>query len=568
MSIQGSYTVGELVADCLLYNGVQTVFGIISVHNLPIMDGIAKRKGLRMVMTRGETGAAHMADGYARVSGRLGAVVSSTGPGAANTVPGLVEAQFANTPMLHITGQTLTAYIDRDQGTVHDMPDQLAMLKSVSKAAFRIRSVQEALPVLKQAILVATTAPCGPVSIEIPIDIQRAQAHRRYAPEEFRAPQPPIQHPEEAELDHLAKIVLQAKRPMLRVGRGGLKAAAEISALVEMGFGLITSWGGRGVVSEAHPLNFGSLNGVGTPDVEALYEHVDLMLVVGSRIRNAETLDMKVKMPSNLVQIDIEPRADGRTYPSQYFVCGDSAQVLAGLVERIQGRMKIDSEFVDRLKAVKDQARTEFARTLGPYEHFSEQLRAAMPDDAVFARDITLSNSTWGYRLFPMYSPRENIYPASSGLGQGVQLAMGAALGASGSKVVALTGDGGFFFNLAELWTAIQERLDVVFIVMNDDGYGVIKHMQAAMFEGRHQFVDLLGANLMELAKLAGMPAWRVTQADQFGAMVQHALETDGPTLVEVDMSAIGAFPPYYPHSAMIESSRMLQGRHVATGAA
>ncbi len=568
MSIQGSYTVGELVADCLLYNGVQTVFGIISVHNLPIMDGIAKRKGLRMVMTRGETGAAHMADGYARVSGRLGAVVSSTGPGAANTVPGLVEAQFANTPMLHITGQTLTAYIDRDQGTVHDMPDQLAMLKSVSKAAFRIRSVQEALPVLKQAILVATTAPCGPVSVEIPIDIQRAQAHRRYAPEEFRAPQPPIQHPEEAELDHLAKIVLQAKRPMLRVGRGGLKAAAEISALVEMGFGLITSWGGRGVVSEAHPLNFGSLNGVGTPDVEALYEHVDLMLVVGSRIRSAETLDMKVKMPSNLVQIDIEPRADGRTYPSQYFVCGDSAQVLAGLVERIQGRMKIDSEFVDRLKAVKDQARTEFARTLGPYEHFSEQLRAAMPDDAVFARDITLSNSTWGYRLFPMYSPRENIYPASSGLGQGVQLAMGAALGASGSKVVALTGDGGFFFNLAELWTAIQERLDVVFIVMNDNGYGVIKHMQAAMFEGRHQFVDLLGANLMELAKLAGMPAWRVTQADQFGAMVQHALETDGPTLVEVDMSAIGAFPPYYPHSAMIESSRMLQGRHVATGAA
>src|SRR5690606_8721309 len=106
------------------------------------------------------------------------------------------------------------------------------------------------------------------------------------------------------------------------------------------------------------------------------------------------------------------------------------------------------------------------------------------------------------------------------------------------------------------------------FIVMNDNGYGVIKHMQAAMFEGRHQFVDLLGANLMELAKLAGTPAWRVTQADQFGAMVQHALDTDGPTLVEVDMSAIGAFPPYYPHSAMIESSRMLQGRHVATGAA
>ena len=145
-----------------------------------------------------------------------------------------------------------------------------------------------------------------------------------------------------------------------------------------------------------------------------------------------------------------------------------------------------------------------------------------------------------------------------------MQLAIGSALGA-GSKVVALTGDGGFFFNLAELWTAVQEKLEIVFIVMNDRGYGVIKHMQAAMFEGRHQFVDLVGADLMELAKLAGMPGWRVTRADQFGAVVESALQTRGPALVEVDMTSVGPFPPYYPHSEMIAKSQRNASQAVAT---
>ncbi|MBY4596921.1 thiamine pyrophosphate-binding protein [Ottowia caeni] len=565
MSAPNTYTVGELVADCLYFNGVRTVFGMISVHNLPIMDGIAKRRELRMVMTRGETGAAHMADGCARVGKRLGAVVTSTGPGASNAVPGLVEARFANTPLLHITGQTLTQYVDRNQGTVHDIPDQLGMLRSVSKAAFRIRSVQEALPILKQAILLANTAPCGPVSVEIPIDIQRSQAHRRYAEHEFRAPQPQLQQPVDTDLDRLAELVLNAKRPMLRIGRGALGATAEVSELLEMGFGLTTSWGGRGVVSEEHPQNLGSLNGVGIPIVEALYEEVDLMLVVGSGIRSAETLDMKVKLPARLVQIDIEPQADGRTYPTQHFICGEAAAALSGLIHRIKGRMNVDQSFVQKFKQVKIEARAEFAKSLGPYETFSAQLREAMPKDVIFARDITLSNSTWGYRLFPMHSPRENVYPASSGLGQGVQLAIGSALEA-GSKVVTLTGDGGFFFNLAELWTAVQEKLEIVFIVMNDSGYGVIKHMQTAMFEGRHQFVDLAGPDLMGLAKLAGMPGWRVTEADKFGATVAQAMQVKGPSIVEVDMHAVGAFPPYYPHSEMIAKSQHSSATRVQSG--
>ncbi|RYJ01905.1 MAG: hypothetical protein EON47_09240, partial [Acetobacteraceae bacterium] len=172
------YNVGDLVAEFLSRIGVTTCFGIVSVHNIPMLDGIGRRNAIRYVMARGEMGGGHMADAYARVSGHLGVMFSSTGPGAANTVPGLVEAQFAGSPMLHITGQTPTKFIDRDMGTVHDVPGQTAMLEAVSKAAFRVRSAQEALGILTQAATLALTPPMGPVSVEIPIDIQRTAIPR------------------------------------------------------------------------------------------------------------------------------------------------------------------------------------------------------------------------------------------------------------------------------------------------------------------------------------------------------------------------------------------------------
>ena len=167
------YCVADLVADFLAACKAPTVFGVASVHNLPILDAIGRRNAIRFIMARGEMGAAHMADGFARASGGLGVVISSTGPGAANAVGGLVEARIAGTPVLHIASQTLTRLIDRETGAVHDAPDQTSMLKSVSKSSYRIRSPQQALGVLTRAAAEALTPPTGPVSVEIPIDLQR-----------------------------------------------------------------------------------------------------------------------------------------------------------------------------------------------------------------------------------------------------------------------------------------------------------------------------------------------------------------------------------------------------------
>jgi acetolactate synthase-1/2/3 large subunit len=546
------YNVGDLVAEFLTACNVDTVFGIVSVHNIPMLDAIGRRNAIRFIMARGELGGAHMADGYARVTGKLGVLFSSTGPGAANAVGGLIEAQFAGSPVLHITGHTATKFADRATGTVHDPVDQLGMMQSVSKAAYRVRSAQQALGVLTRAAVDALSAPTGPVSVEIPIDIQRTPIPRPALLDTFVLPLPPPLPPAPAVLDELAARVKQARRPMLWMGAGALGAGEAARKLLDLGFGMVSSWAGRGAVPEDHPMNLAGLHGNGMPAIQAFYRDVDLMLVVGSRLRGQETGDFNVKLPDNLIQIDIDPLANGRSYANQFFVCGDSRLVLQGLLERLQGGLHVDPGFGAAFRNLRDTARTEFAGTLGPYATFSDQLRKVMPRDAIWVRDITQSHTTWGNRLFPLYGTRCNVYPVGAGIGQGLQLGIGAAAGANGRKTVVMTGDGGFFLNMGELWTAVQDKLDMVVIVMNDRGYGVIKRIQDSLQDGRRFYADLLGPDLGRLADVAGIPFFKVTRGNAFGETVAKALAITGPSMVEVDMHEVGELPAYFPFNKRV----------------
>lgn len=537
--------VGDLVAEFLQANGVTDAFGVVSVHNIPMLDAIGRRNAIRFVMSRGEAGAGHMADAYARVTGGLGVMFTSTGPGAANACGALVEARFAGAPVLHLTGQTATGNIDKGQGTVHDVPDQLGMLKSVSKAAFRIRTAESALGVLRQAATEALSPPTGPVSVEVPIDVQRTLVDRPH-PSSLIVTPAPAMAPDAAALDALAEMLIAAKRPMLWCGCGAKRGGAGVKRLAEMGIGVVTSWNGRGVLPEDHPMTLGGMNGTGTPQVEAFYATCDLMIVAGSRLRGHETRDMDMTLPARRAQIDIDPAANGRTYGSTLFVHADAALTLKLLADRVQGKLKLDPKFADEVKALKRETAAAYIEGLGPYKTFSEQLRAVMPRDAIFARDITLSNSTWGNRVFPLYDTQSGVHAVGAAIGAGMQHGIGAAVGANGRKTVCMCGDGGFFLNLAELWTAVQEKVDIVFVVMNDKGYGVIKHIQDAMYGGRHFFGDLRSPDLEALCRSSGMPYERVSKGDQFGAAVGRMLAKAGPTLVEVDMNAIGAFPRYF----------------------
>ncbi len=545
------YTVADLVADFLPQIGVSTVFGIVSVHNIPMLDAIGQRNALRYVMARGEMGGAHMADAYARVTGHLGVVFTSTGPGMANAIPGLVEARFAGSPVLHITGQTATKHIDRDVGTVHDVPGQTAMLAAACKAAFRVRTANEAFGVLVQAAAAALSAPRGPVSVEIPIDLQRATIERPAGLDALALPIAAPLPPNPAELDAAAEILARAKRPMLWLGNGAKQARDAALRLMDLGFGAVSSWNGRGTIPEDHPMTLGGLHGNGAPRVQEFYASVDAMLVVGSRLRGHETGDFSMKLPRTLIHVDCDPSANGRTYANSLFIHGDAALAMAGIADRLAKRNAIDAGFAADFAATRARARAEYLDTLGPYAAFPDAIRAALPRDGVWVRDITIANSTWGNRVFPILDPRNSVYPIGAAIGPGLALGIGASIAAQGRKTIAMCGDGGFSLGMCELFTVAQEKPDLVTMVMNDGGYGVIRHIQDAVADGRQFGHDLLTPDLQGLAALAGLPFFRVSSAEQVGHVVAQALAVKGPAVVEVDMRAIGAVPPYAPYATM-----------------
>ncbi len=534
-------TVGELVAAALANLGVRHAFGIVSIHNMPMLDAIGRGNAIGFVPTRGEAGAANMADGYARVSDGLGVLFTSTGPGAANAVGGLLEARIAGIPLLHLTGQTATANIGKGRGSVHDAPDQLAMLASVSKAAYRIERAEDALDVLCNAAAETLAAPAGPVSIELPIDIQKTIIERPAALEALSPPAHSAPAPRERDLDALADFVATAKRPLIWLGHGARRAGPEAQRLMDMGFGVVTSQHGRAIVPENHPLSLGAFNLM--PDVEALYGTCDLMIVAGSRLRGHETRDQALALPARRVRIDVDLDAADRSYSSDMFVTGDAARVLGGLADRLDGNMNIDPAFAADVSAARKAAESRARANLGEHTALCDAVRGAIPGDAIWCRDITTSNTTWGNRLFPIDGPDQNVYSVDAGIGQGMQQAIGAWFAADGRKVVAMCGDGGFFLNVSEVWTAVQQGAHVVMMVMNDSGYGIIRRIQDIQFEGRRYYDDLAIPNLGEFAKTAGVPYWRASGIDAIAAALTEAMEVDGPTLIDVDMHALEPFP-------------------------
>ncbi len=530
-------TVGDVVAAFLDACGVGHAFGVISIHNMPILDAIARQGRIRFIGSRGEAGAVNMADAAARVGGCLGVAVTSTGTAAGNACGAMVEAQTAGTPVLHLTGQIERDYLDRDRGYIHEARDQLAMLRAVSKAAYRVWSPETALGMLKEAVRVALTPPAGPVSVEIPIDVQEATldwpADLDPAPVEAPRPSP-------GAIDALADALASAQRPMLWLGGGARHAGAEVGRLTKMGFGVVTSVQGRGVVAEGDSMSLGSFNL--QPAIEAFYGTCDAMVVAGSRLRGNETLKYTLGLPRPLYQIDADPAAENRAYPLDRFVTGDSALALGALADRLEGRMKTDPAFADDLARAHRAAEAGMRESLGPYEPILDALLRGVPRDLVWVRDITLSNSIWGNRLPPLAGPRDGVHALGGGIGQGIAMAVGAALAAGGRKTVALSGDGGFYVSLGELATAVQECVDVVFLVMNDKGYGVIRNIQDAKFGGRRHYADLHMPDFADLARTMGLAFHRVAAPDDMAPALEAALAVDGPALVELDMTAIGPF--------------------------
>ncbi|ROT45241.1 thiamine pyrophosphate-binding protein [Pusillimonas sp. NJUB218] len=534
-------TVGAAIAAFLEECGVKTAFGVISIHNMPILDAFGERGVVRFIPARGEAGGTNMADAYARTTGELGVCLTSTGTAAGNASGAMVEALTAGTPMLHITGQIETQYIDQNLSYIHEAPDQLTMLHAVSKAAFRVRSAETALSTIKHAVQIAMTAPTGPVSVEIPIDIQGALIAM---PTDLRPLEVPVYQPAEAALDRLAERLAGAKRPLLWLGGGARHAGKAVQRLMALGFGVVTSTQGRGIVPEDHPQSLGAFN-LHKP-VEAFYQTCDAMVVVGSRLRGNETLKYQLKLPRPLYRVDADPASEGRCYETDAFVHGDALLVLEGLANRLEGKLSVDPAFQADLAAAKQAAVAGLVDGLGPYAKLVSELQSAVGKNFNWVRDVTVSNSTWGNRYLYLNDAKAGVHALGGGIGQGLAMGIGAAIGAaqtqSGKKTWTLAGDGGFILNLGEMATAVQEKADMVIVLMNDKGYGVIKNIQDAQYGGRRHYVDLHTPDYAKLCEAIAMPHVRVSKLEDLGAALSRANAQTGPFMIEIDMLSIGKF--------------------------
>ena len=538
------YNVGELVSDFLSENDVDTAFGVVSVHNIPMLDAIAKTNRINFVPARGEMGAGHMADGYSRSKKRMGVVFTSTGPGAANVTGALVEARFAGTPLLHITGQTATENLDKKQGTVHEVPNQLAMLKSVSKNAFRINKSEEALSILEEAVRCCITPPTGPVSVEIPIDIQRSIINKPHKIPNVKVEKKALFLGDFKSIDKIEQSIRSSNRKVLWIGNGAKTLKSEVKKFIDLGFAVVTSTQAKGVVEENNEMCIGSFNAV--PLVENFYSSIDLMLVVGSRLRGHETRDMSLKLPNNLIQIDIDYEAKNRTYQTSLFHLGDAKEVLNELLSRLKDLSGPKRDWIEEIKCLKEDIFEGYKSFLGVYKNFPEIVRECLPRGGRWIRDITISNSTWGNRMMPVNDSSENIFPVGAGIGPGMALAIGASIAKDDVKSIAMCGDGGFMLNLPDLWTAVEVNSNVVFMVMNDKGYGVIKHIQDSLYGGRKNYADLVVPNFSELAKTVRMNYLLVSSSSEFKEKLTKAFKLSGPVLLEIDVISVGEMPRYF----------------------
>lgn len=554
-----AFTTADAIVQELVREGVEYVFGIVSIHNMPIYDAVTREGSIRLITARGESGAVNMADGYARATGKLGVVVTSTGAGAGNTAGGLTEAWNAGVPLLHIAGDVASPYLGTGKRYIHECKDQLAMMDGASKKAYLLKNPAQTATVIRSAIEEAKAAPAGPITVNIPIDLQLAiipesrMIDLETPAAHAASPADEIPLPEE-----IVRKIAQAKRPLIWAGGGVIAADAsdEVKKLAEMtGAGVITSESGKGAIPEDHPQCIGHF--AFYEATQELLRKSDLVISIGVLFRGNETHNWKLPFPEDHIGIDMDWQAFNLNYPVTYGLKGDAKRTLTQLLKALaEHEVTPDAAYVNEVKATRDEVRAALRKTLGPYEAFADGMRRILPKDAILVRDVTVPASLWGSRLIDIYEPRTSIHACGGGIGQGLPTAIGAQLGRKDRVVALMAGDGGFMLNVGELATAAQENLPIIVILFDDSGYGVLRGIQDAVY-GKQMAVELMSPDFVKLGQSMGFTAEKVDSAAAFEAELEAAVKRRKPSMIVVDMEAVGPMAePYRGSPAVIQAYR------------
>jgi acetolactate synthase I/II/III large subunit len=523
-------TGGAVVADALGALGADAVFGLPGIHALPVWDAL-RDSGIRLAPLRTELDAGFAADGYARVSGRPAPLLLSTGPGALNALTALMEAASAHVPVVAIASGVPRAFLGRHRGYLHELDDQLASFAPVVKHAVRVEEVEELPGTLARAWELALRAPRGPVFVEVPSDVLEQPAGGVDGSAARATPTAPAV-PDSDALDRVAELLASAETPVLWAGGGVVRgeANAQVLALAErLDAPVVTTFMGKGAVPDSHPLAVGSA--CNEAAVLALLAAADVVLAVGTQLGTDTTDDHALRFAGTLVHLDADPRRVGATYDAVGLV-GDAAPTLAAVLERLPGDRQ-ERDGAARAAAVRAAVADRLVREEdGPELGMIRALRAALPTDAVDAWDSTILGY-WAASYFEARLPGRFLYPLGSGtIGYGFPAALGAAAAFPGTPVLAVAGDGGIQYGLAELAAARQLGLPVKLVLVDDGGYGILREYQAQRF-GRLTATDLEQPDFAAVCEGFGLPVRR-SSAQTLGDDLSWALAQSGPVVMVV----------------------------------
>ncbi len=515
-------TTGQAITRSLIENGVDTVFGIPGAHMYDFNDALyEKREKVRFIHTRHEQGAGYMAYGYAKSTGRIGAYTVVPGPGVLNSGAALCTAYGANSPVLCLTGNIMSHLIGQGRGQLHELPDQLATLRGITKVAERIDHQSEAGRVMAEVIGKMLSGRQGPGTIEAPWDVFGMEGPELELPETRRAPEPQV-NPEK--IKAAAAILANTRNPLIMVGGGAVDAGDEIALLAKTLNAPVTSHrSGKGIVSDDHP-NY--LNFVAAFDY---WKDTDVLIGIGSRLELEYMRWRWLPKGLKVIRIDVDPTEMVRLKPDVGLV----ADAKAGTKALIAALVPTNSDRTAEFAELNRKAKERFS-AVQPQVDYLNAIREALPRDGFFVEEVSQMGFTARF-AFPVYGPRQYVTCGyQDNLGFGFNTALGVKVGNPDKAVVSVSGDGGFMFGVQELATAVQHNIAVVAIVFNNNAYGNVLRDQKQTYSGRYIGSDLTNPDFVKLGESFGVKSFRATSPNELKLMIAEALKLNAPVLIEV----------------------------------
>jgi acetolactate synthase I/II/III large subunit len=520
-------TGGAALARQLRAEGVEVIFGLPGDQLMSALDALVDVPEIRYIVTRHEQATTYMADGYARAAGRPGVAMVVPGVGVYNAASGLATAFACSSPVLLIAGQVNRDGIGRDLGLLHDVHDQLDVVRPITKWAARALRASDIAPTVREAFARMTSGRPRPVEIEVPPEAFAESAAFEVLPP---IPAAPVV-PEEAALDKAAQLLGSASSPLIIAGGGVVlgDASAALVALAErLQAPVVTTREGKGAIDDRHPLSVGTMwvNRRLRPVIDA----ADVVLAVGTRFQG-----FGLGPQQRLVHVDVDGDQIGRNHPADVAVAGDAALALAALGALVPGgRASRVAEARDRRRSAEDAL-----RAIGPAAAMVEALRAGVPDDGIVVCDTT-TVAYMCHMHYPVYEPRTYLSTSYMGtLGFAFPAALGAKVGRPDRPVVTVVGDGGFLFASNELATAVQHGIHTVTVVFDDGAYGNSNRDQREKFGGRELGTALRNPDWVQLAHAFGAEGVVVGDIGQLAPVLREACASENSTVIAVPMDRL-----------------------------